>query len=159
MGACCFSKHEISNGVCCETGMRTDFQQCHTEGAKLQEGESFTSIKLSHYTNAFCDDSETELDNSFTHIGEESASGQRRPATESGGYGNDVRNTENFTSPSPSPATKPLYHLSTKTVPIGPLLSTCLGHMAHAGTAWPRTPGVYCLHYASNSGEIDIYIH
>lgn len=49
--------------------MRIDFQQCHPEGAKLQEGESFTSIKLSHYTDAFCDDGETELDNSFTHIG------------------------------------------------------------------------------------------
>lgn len=53
MGVCCFLKHEISNGVCSETGMWTDFQQCHPEGTRLQKAESFTSIKLGNYTDAY----------------------------------------------------------------------------------------------------------
>lgn len=52
-GVCCFPKHEISSSVCSETGMWTDFQQCHPQGTELQEAESFTSIKLGNYAIAF----------------------------------------------------------------------------------------------------------
>lgn len=125
MGVCCFSKHEITNSVCSETGMWTDFQQCHPEGTELHKAQSFSSIKLGNYTDADVM-AVGEICTTAPHVLRGKHIWRATSCHRAGKYGKGRRNTRNFTSP----ATKPLW----EPVPFGPLISSNPCQVPHAAT-------------------------